>query len=307
MSADASASKIGKMLSCASCGIAGGDDVKLKDCSACKLVKYCGIECQRRHRPKHKNECKRRAAELRDEILFKQPDSSDFGDCPICCLPLSIDFTKSSLYSCCSKLICSGCDYANYKREIEEKLQSTCPFCRHPIPTSNEEGEKNLLKRVAANDPVAMTRMGVFRRKAGDHSGAVEYFTKAATFGNYAGAHYELSLMYYDGHGVEKDEKKYLHHLEFAAIGGNVLGRYNLGCAEGRIGRLDRAVKHFIIAANMGDDRSLENLKFAYRKKLVSKEDFAAVLRAHKAAVDATKSPQREEAEQWYARDGQIG
>ena len=66
-----------KVECCASCGIAGVDDVKLKDCSACHLVKYCGIECQKEHRPKHKKECKKRAAELRDEILFKQPEGTD--------------------------------------------------------------------------------------------------------------------------------------------------------------------------------------------------------------------------------------
>ena len=59
---------------CAACGIAGGNDVKLKDCSACKLVKYCGVECQKEHRKMHEKGCKKRAAELRDELLFKQPE-----------------------------------------------------------------------------------------------------------------------------------------------------------------------------------------------------------------------------------------
>ena len=37
----------------------------------------------------------------------------------------------------------------------------------------------------------------------------------------------------------------------------------------------------------------------------VSKEDLAAALRAHKAAVDATKSPLRDVAEEFYRlRDG---
>jgi hypothetical protein len=56
-------------------------------------------------------------------------------------------------------------------------------------------------------------------------------------------------------------------------------------------------MKHLIIAANQGDDGSLEMLKDAFGEGLVSKEDFAAALRGHQAAVDATKSPQREEAE----------
>ncbi len=62
------------MLHCASsCGTAEkvGDIKKLKTCTACKTVQYCSIKCQREHRPHHKRECKKRAAELRDEILFK--------------------------------------------------------------------------------------------------------------------------------------------------------------------------------------------------------------------------------------------
>ena len=96
MSATNAELEAGEMMRCASCGVAGGDDIKLKKCD-CKLVKYCSVKCQRDHRPKHKKECKKRAAELRDEILFKQPESSSYlGDCPICYLPLSIDVKKSS-------------------------------------------------------------------------------------------------------------------------------------------------------------------------------------------------------------------
>eukprot|EP00984_Skeletonema_dohrnii_P006566 scaffold2352_cov90-Skeletonema_dohrnii-CCMP3373.AAC.5 len=65
---------------CASCGVTAVDDVRLKNCNACYLVKYCSIKCQKDHRPQHKKECRKRAAELRDEILFKQPESSFFGD-----------------------------------------------------------------------------------------------------------------------------------------------------------------------------------------------------------------------------------
>ena len=106
------------MMCCAGCGKAEVDDIKLKKCNGCKSVRYCGVKCQKEHRSKHKRECKKRAAELRDEILFRQPESSHLGDCPICCLPLSYDPKTSTMYSCCSKYICNGCDYANHKREV---------------------------------------------------------------------------------------------------------------------------------------------------------------------------------------------
>ena len=50
---------------------------------------------------------------------------------------------------------------------------------------------------------------------------AFEYLTRAAALGN-AAAHYGLSILYEEGVGVEKDEKKELHHLEEAATGGHL-------------------------------------------------------------------------------------
>ena len=64
---------------CASCGVKGGgdDNITLKSCNGCFLVKYCSVKCQRERWPQHKKACKKRAAELKDELLFKQPESTD--------------------------------------------------------------------------------------------------------------------------------------------------------------------------------------------------------------------------------------
>ena len=48
---------------CASCGIAEVDDIKLKECDGCDLVRYCSDECQRNHKLEHEEACKQRAAE----------------------------------------------------------------------------------------------------------------------------------------------------------------------------------------------------------------------------------------------------
>ena len=134
-----------EMMCCSSCGIAaGGDDVKkLMKCTACHLVRYCSVKCQKDHRPEHKQACKKRAAELRDELLFKQPESSHLGDCPICLLPLPLDMKKYVLISCCSKIICKGCNLANKLREMEGRLRHTCAFCREVLPSSPEEIRMN--------------------------------------------------------------------------------------------------------------------------------------------------------------------
>ena len=151
---------------CASCGIAEIDDIKLKECDDCDLVKYCGDACRENHKSEHEGECKQRAAELRDELLFKQPESSHLGDCPICSLPLPLDKTKSNMNSCCSKLICNGCSHANQKRERELRLQHSCPFCRESVPKTDEESEKLRMRRIEADDPVAMCHKGIVVKKS---------------------------------------------------------------------------------------------------------------------------------------------
>jgi hypothetical protein len=74
------------MLTCSNCGKDGDN---LKTCSPCKLVKHCDVTCQRAHWPRHKKECKKRAAELHDEALFKEPPPND--ECPICMQTLPVD------------------------------------------------------------------------------------------------------------------------------------------------------------------------------------------------------------------------
>ncbi|KAK1733526.1 Sel1-like repeat family protein [Skeletonema marinoi] len=154
------------------------------------------------------------------------------------------------------------------------------------------------MKRVERNDADAMGFEGTKQRSLGNYSNAITLYTKAAEQGNMA-AHYNLSCMYNNGHGVEKDKGKAIHHLEEAAIGGHSLARHILGEFEFGNKKADRAVKHWVIAANHGFDASLSALKRCYGQGSASKEDFAAALRGHQAAVDATKSPQRAAAEEY--------
>ena len=164
---------------------------------------------------------------------------------------------------------------------------------------TEEEKIERLMKRIEANDPVAMRHMGAEKYHKGDYKAAFEYWTMAAEMGDTL-AHHNLSVMYQHGEGVKKDVKREVHHAEHAAIGGQPSSRCNLGCVEWKNGRVDRAAKHFIIAAKHGDDLSLGNVKNLYKAGVVSKDDFAAALRGHQAAIAATKSPQREEAVEFY-------
>ena len=124
-------------MSCANCGTdEKGEGISLKACKSCMLVKYCNPTCQRNHWPKHKKPCKQRAAELRDEALFKDPPPKE--DCPICFLPMpgklincvslppaTLSFVPiyvfavanegfaqmdtEEYFTCCRKCICKGC------------------------------------------------------------------------------------------------------------------------------------------------------------------------------------------------------
>jgi galactokinase/mevalonate kinase-like predicted kinase/tetratricopeptide (TPR) repeat protein len=242
-------------------------------------------------------DCKQRKAELHDKELFMQPACSHMGECPICCLPLSIDLKKSLLTACCCKYICKGCDYANWRRETEAGLEHRCPYCRIPRKTSQEEVDKRVMERIKKKDPVAMTEMGKRHLRGGEYEKALQYYIKAAELGD-ADAHACLGMLYYDGDGVEKDEKKAVYHWERAAIGGHPQARHNLAVQEKTNGRLERTAKHFIIAANLGNDGSLKCIKVLFLRGVVSKEEYTAALRGYQAAVDATKSAEREKAEE---------
>jgi TPR repeat protein len=158
-----------------------------------------------------------------------------------------------------------------------------------------------MMKRIKANDPAAMCEMGSNCIHEGDYDGAMEYWTKAAALGD-SKAYYELGVMYRRGEGVERDEEKEVYHYEKAAIGGHPKARHYLGCYEERNSNIDGAVKHFIIAANLGYEDSMKALWAHYSGGNITKEDLEATLRTHKAAIDAMKSPQRDEAAVWQQR-----
>ena len=158
------------------------------------------------------------------------------------------------------------------------------------------------MKRVKVNDPAALFEMAIRRNKEGDYNKAVEYFKEAAELGN-ADAHNELGNRYCiggEGDGVEEDYEKAIRHWEKAAIGGHPKARYNLGVYQENSGNTERAVKHFMIAAKLGDEESMTMLWKFYSDGRITKEDLEDTLRTHKAAIDATKNAERDAAEVWF-------
>ena len=293
---------------CANCGKAQVDDTKFKKC-ACELVKYCNDNCQDIHRPHHEETCNKQLAKARhDNQLFTQNLETHVGDCPICALPIRLEHGKYVVNDCCSQMLCCGCDFHNQFREVKMGFENErkCLFCRQPVPSSKKEGLDHQKRRAEVDDPDAINQLGAKRYHKGDYRRAYKYWSKAATLGSIE-AHYNLSLLYGAGQGVEKDAEKEVHHLEIAAIAGHTIARHNLGCNEGRKGNMDRSKRHFIIGANLGDDHCLKAIQGYFKSGIVTKEEYAAALYAYQAAIDATKSPQREEAENNVVYQTQMG
>ena len=141
---------------CANCGKGEEESISLKKCGACKMVKYCSAACQKAHRPQHKRECKKRAAEIFDETLFRQPPPNE--DCPICFLTLPSLETGIRCKACCGKIICSGCILALQIIDNDAK----CPFCRAPTSISDEERFEKIKKRVEMGDANAIHSFGCY-------------------------------------------------------------------------------------------------------------------------------------------------
>ena len=287
---------------CASCGKEGGN---LNTCNKCKMVTYCNAACKKKHRSKHKRACERRVAELHDEALFKEPPPNE--DCPICFLPLPLDASESIFKSCCGKIICDGCIYAMREESLGRGKIDLCAFCRTPTATSYEENTKRSKKLMDANNADAFRQLaGCYYRGEGvpqDFAKANELYLKAGELGC-AKAYCNLGMNYNNGRGVEVDEKKAKHYSELAAMNGSVIARYNLGCWEERAGNIDRAYKHFILAAKAGDKDSLGNVKAGFMSGLVTKDEYENSLRAYQSRQDEMKSDDRDKAEEFYQRFG---
>ena len=232
-----------------------------------------------------------------DEILFKQPEGSHLGDCPICMIPLSLNEGQWSVYGCCGKMICNGCNFSNQRREFEMGLgDPRCAFCRHLLPRSDEEDKRNKKRRLVANDPAALRNKGAECLNSLKYKSAFKYLSKAAELGEVE-SHFYLSIMYSKGY-VKKDKAKEVYHLEQAAVGGHPSARYNLGNYEWVHGDREMAMKHYMISASLGCNDTIKWLVQAFKMEKISKDDLTAALRVHQTAVNATKSPQRNEAEE---------
>jgi len=282
------------------------------------LVKYCDTSCQHKHWPRHKAACKLRAAELRDEALFK--DTPPREDCPICFLPMPkklincitlppatvssvpiYDFAMANqglkdedmevYYPCCGKIICGGCIHSCRESGNTER----CPFCNSEGGKTDEERVEEIIKRVAANDAVSICVLADsyhrgLRGLPQDQAKAMELYARAAEL-VCSKAHYNLGNIYHEG----GDKKKAKFHDETAAIAGHEGARYNLGVMDDNPGNIERAGKHWTIAASAGHYEAMQHLlTLCFEKGHVSRESIDSTLAAYNASCAEMRSEARD-------------
>jgi TPR repeat protein len=306
---------------CAECGKEedeGGVVNNLKACKGCMLVKYCNVTCQKKHWSTHKSACKKHAAELRDEALFKDPPPKE--DCPICCLPMPVllisfvslppatissvpinDYANANkelakshsdhYYSCCGKSICGGCVHSFQMTGNDGK----CPFCNSERgDKSDEERVEEMRKRVAANDANSICELGGYYNGGAfglqqDRAKAVELYARAAELDHHK-ANYNLADVYHEGGNLKKAK----FHYEAAAMAGDDVSRCNLGVMEARSGNMERAIKHWKIAASAGHFRSMNNLRILFQEGRVSRETIDSILAAYNSSCAEMRSKPRD-------------
>ena len=236
---------------------------------------------------------------ISDDELLKQPPPNE--DCPICLLRLPSLESGSYYYECCGKIICCGCRHAPVKDNLGNAIiEMKCPYCRTPAHESIEEFDERYKKRVELGDAEAIFISGNNYRHGDngfpqDYDKSFELFVRAGELGS-AKAYCNVGYAYLNGNGVEIDEKKADHYFKLAAIGGNEVARYNLGSVEEDAGNINRALKHYMIAAEGGDDISLKVIQELYTNRHATKDDYATALRAYQAYLAEIKSPQRDAA-----------
>lgn len=175
-------------------------------------------------------------------------------------------------------------------QELSPHVIKACQLKKH----SNEDFLAYLEIEEVQNDPQIQTLIG-YLFFAGtnifelSYSKAAVWFEKAAISGH-AQAQSLLSVLYFNGKGVEKNEKKGMFWLNKAIVQNNpwafqILGeKYFHG--EGVVQDYAKAFELFTKGADLGDPCAQHSLAFMYAQGKAIKEDFSKALFFLKKAAD---------------------
>ena len=181
-----------------------------------------------------------------------------------------------------------------------------CIYCRQPYVESDEGKlhQLDVLMRMgnsyAYNVLAGYYQCGMMGLTK-DMTKAKELYCKAGELGC-PEAYGNLGKIYeYNEEGATREDMmKAKQYYEKGAIMGSIHARANIGTIEERAGNIQRAYKHYMIAARAGDTICLDQVTEGYKDGLVTKDDYAEVLRAYQKSRDETRSRVRDAAEIVY-------
>jgi hypothetical protein len=249
--------------------------------------------------------------ELKDADLFAPLPPTE--DCAICLVPFSRLNAESFYKACCGKHICVACfkeNEASINKQNEEKagkkIAFTCPFCREPNPTSNEERLRRLQARCLQNDSYAFTMLGESydmgeKGTPKDDLKAFDCYIRAVELGS-AVACGCIGTCYGKGIGVAVDEERAALFWKIGALRGDIVARHNIGWTQYHtFGNHEIGIRHWKIAAEAGDQKSLNELRRIYNadgekpgKEFITKGYLDSAYRACHEAQMEIKSEARE-------------
>jgi TPR repeat protein len=191
---------------------------------------------------------------------------------------------------CCGKKVCGGCIYS-----FRKSGNGKCPFCNPDrCNKTDEEMVEELMKRVEVNDAGAICMLANFYHhgRGGlqqDQTKAIELFTKSADLGH-SDANFHLADFFYVGGNLKKAK----FYKEAAAMAGHEMARCKLGLMEFNSGNMDRAVKHWTIAASAGEFDAMHHLRTGFEKGAVSRDSIDSTLKAYNSCCAEMRSEARD-------------
>ena len=137
--------------------------------------------------------------------------------------------------------------------------------------------------------------------KAKDDLKALDCYIRSIELGS-AEACINIGNSYNEGMGVAADEGRAVLVMKIGALRGDIYARHNIGLSEYyKLGNHEIGIRHWKIAAEAGEQRSLNELRGIYNadgkkpgKEFISKEEMDTVYRSGHEAQMEVKTEERE-------------
>ena len=261
--------------------------------------------------------------ELKDADLFAPLPPTE--DCPICCVPLSRIARKIMNRPCCGKDICAGCAKENEEfiemqnaknagKKDKKLLALTCPFCREPKQTP-EEQYRRTEARAAKNDHHALSQLGMTLIEGEDGAPkdelrGLDCWIRAAELGS-AEACNNIGVLYYskgEYNVLPSNNERFVLFAKAGALRGHIVARHAIGSFEYfDLHNHELGIRHWKVAAEAGNQTSLDKLKAIFYTKgklpgneFITKDELDKIYRSCHAAQEEVKSEGREKYCQEY-------